>query len=47
MLGVSLHDNSAATGRAVTLYAALGLIGTVLILGTFWARISSRRGWWG
>ena len=44
VLGVSLHDNSDATGWAVTLYAALGLIGTVLILGTFWARISSRRG---
>jgi hypothetical protein len=42
VLGVSLPDNSAATGRAVTLYAALGLIGTVLILGTFWARISNR-----
>jgi len=42
VLGVSLDDNSAATGRAVTLYAALGLIGTVLILGTFWARVSNR-----
>jgi len=42
VLGVSLRDNSAATGRAVTLYAALGLIGTVLILGTFWARVSNR-----
>jgi len=28
----------------VTLYAALGLIGTVLILGTFWARVSNRGG---
>lgn len=44
VLGVSLHDNSDATGQVVTLYAALGLIGTVLILGTFWARVSSRRG---
>ena len=43
VLGVSLRDNSAVTGRAVTLYAALGLIGTVLILGTFWARVSNRR----
>ena len=42
VLGVSLLDNSAVTGRAVTLYAALGLIGTVLILGTFWARVSKR-----
>jgi hypothetical protein len=42
VLGVALHDNSPATGRAVTLFAALGLIATVLILGTFWARIASR-----
>ena len=42
VLGVSLDDDSADTGRAVTLYAALGLIGTVLILGTFWARVSNR-----
>jgi hypothetical protein len=42
VLGVSLPDNSAATGRAVTLYAALGLIGTVLILAAFWARVSTR-----
>jgi len=42
VLGVSLHDNSPATGRAVTLFAALGLIATVLILATFWARIASR-----
>jgi hypothetical protein len=43
VLGVSLYDPSARTGRAVTLFAGLGLIGTVLILGTFWARVSSRR----
>ena len=43
VLGVSLYDPSARTGRAVTLYAALGLIGTVLILGTFWARVTNRR----
>jgi hypothetical protein len=42
VLGVSLNDNSAVTGRAVTLYAALGLIGTVLILGTMWARVANR-----
>ena len=42
VLGVSLRDDSAATGRAVTLYAALGLIGTVLILATFWARVANR-----
>ena len=44
VLGVALHDDSSATGWAVTLYAALGLIGTVLILGTFWARVSNRSG---
>jgi hypothetical protein len=42
VLGVSLEDNSRATGRAVTLFAALGLIATVMILGTFWARIANR-----
>jgi hypothetical protein len=41
VLGVALHDNSSATGRAVTLLAALGLIATVLILATFWARVSN------
>jgi hypothetical protein len=44
VLGASLKDNSADTGRAVVLYAALGLIGTVLILGTFLARFSRRDG---
>jgi hypothetical protein len=42
VLGVSLEDNSPATGRAVTLFAALGLIATVMILGTFWARFANR-----
>lgn len=41
VLGVALHDNSRVTGRAVTLLAALGLIATVLILGTFWARVAN------
>jgi hypothetical protein len=41
VLGVALHDNSSVTGRAVTLLAALGLIATVLILGTFWARVAN------
>jgi hypothetical protein len=43
VLGVSLEDNSAVTGRAVRLYAGLGLVGAVLIFGTFWLRISGRR----
>ncbi len=42
VLGASLKDNSRATGIAVVLYAALGLIGTVLILGTFLARFPNR-----
>jgi hypothetical protein len=42
VLGVALHDNSPETRRAVTLFAALGLIATVIILATFWARIANR-----
>jgi hypothetical protein len=42
VLGVTLADNSSDTGRAVTLYAGLGLVGAVLIFGTFWVRISNR-----
>lgn len=42
VLGVSLHDNSWDTGRAVILYAALGLIGTVLVIVTVWARVAHR-----
>jgi hypothetical protein len=38
VLGASLKDNSRDTGIAVILYAGLGLIGTVLILGTFLTR---------
>jgi hypothetical protein len=43
VLGASLNDNSAVTGRAVRLYAGLGLIGAVLIFGSFWVRIANRR----
>jgi hypothetical protein len=43
VLGASLADNSAATGHAVRLYAALGLLGAVLIFGSFWVRIANRR----
>jgi hypothetical protein len=42
VLGVELHDNSKATEHAVTLLAALGLLATVIILGTLWARVSLR-----
>jgi len=43
VLGASLHDNSDATGRAVRLYAALGLLGAVLIFVSFSVRIANRR----
>jgi hypothetical protein len=40
VLGVSLPDDSATTGRAVELYAGLGLLGTILILSSFWLRVT-------
>jgi hypothetical protein len=40
VLGVSLHDNSRATRLAVALFAALGLLATVILIATFWARHS-------
>jgi hypothetical protein len=44
VLGASLYDNSRVTKRAVMLYAGLGLICTILILGSFWVRcIDGRR----
>jgi hypothetical protein len=43
VLGASLNDNSSATGHAVRLYAGLGLLGAVLIFGSFWVRIANRR----
>jgi hypothetical protein len=43
VLGASLTDNSASTGRAVRLYAALGLLGAVLIFSSFWVRVANRR----
>jgi hypothetical protein len=43
VLGTELHDNSWATGRAVTAYAALGLLCTLLVLWTFWLRFANRR----
>lgn len=43
VLGVALVDNSWVTGRAVIAYAGLGLIGTSLILGVFWLRVSKRQ----
>lgn len=43
VLGVSLHDNSPATRDAVVLYSALGLLATVVLLATFWARFERDR----
>ncbi|HEX3807204.1 MAG TPA: hypothetical protein VHV52_10535 [Gaiellaceae bacterium] len=43
VLGVSLHDNSPATRRAVILYSLLGLLATVILIATFWARVHHTR----
>jgi hypothetical protein len=43
VLGVSLEDDSNLTGRAVGLYAALGLLATVVILAMLWARVVNGR----
>jgi hypothetical protein len=43
VLGVSLHDNSPVTRRAVILYSALGLLATVILIATFWARVHQAR----
>jgi len=43
VLGVALHDNSPVTRRAVILYAALGLLATVVLIASFWARVHHAR----
>ena len=43
VLGVSLVDDSGTVGRTVAIYAGIGLICTVLILATFWARFVHAR----
>lgn len=43
VLGVALEDDSNVTGRTVSIYVALGIICTALILGTFWARVALAR----
>jgi hypothetical protein len=43
VLVTGMHDNSPVTGRAVKLYAAIGLIGTVIVLLALWARVGSLR----
>jgi hypothetical protein len=41
VLGAAMHDDSPVTGRAVKLFAAIGLIGTVIVLVSLWARVGS------
>ena len=43
VLGVSLEDDSNVVGRTVAIYCVIGLICTVLILATFWARVVNAR----
>lgn len=43
VLGVSLRDDSDSVGRTVAIYAVIGLLSTVLILATFWARFVDAR----
>lgn len=44
VLGVSREDDSNLTGRAVALYAAIGLLATALIIAAAWARFHHRQG---
>jgi len=46
VLGASLEDDSNVTGRMVSIYTALGILCTVLILAGYWARVvvARRRG---
>lgn len=43
VLGTSLPDDSSSVGRTVGIYAVIGLLCTVVILATFWARFVHRR----
>lgn len=43
VLGISLPDNSDAVGRTVAIYSLIGLLCTVLILATLWARVVNAR----
>ena len=47
VLGVSLEDDSNVTGRMTSIYAALGILCTVILLASFWARVvlARRRQW--
>jgi len=48
VLGVSLEDDSNVVGRMVSIYTAIGIVCTVIILASFWARVvlSRRQRWW-
>lgn len=39
VLGAALEDDSNVTGRMVSIYAALGIFCTAIILASFWARV--------
>jgi len=43
VLGVSLEDDSNVTGRAVSIYVAIGLLASVMLMATFWARYQRER----
>jgi hypothetical protein len=43
VLGVSLHDNSPVTRRDVIVYTAIGLLATVILMASLWARVHQRR----
>jgi hypothetical protein len=43
VLGVSLEDDSNATGRTVSIYVLLGLLCTIGIVASLWARTAMRR----
>ncbi len=43
VLGVSREDDSNVTGRAVSGYVAAGLLATVIVIATFWARFTRER----
>jgi hypothetical protein len=43
VLGVSLEDESSSTGRAVSIYAALGILCVLAIFASFWARTRMTR----
>jgi hypothetical protein len=44
VLGVALVDNSAATGRMVSLYVGVGMAAALIALATLWARTEAARG---